>query len=182
LGGSTVAAMAVGYLYGREKRVWCRYLCPVGGVFALLAKLAPLHYRVDEAAWQAAVRSGGGFRRTNCAPLVPIATLRGGSQGHLCGGCAGFRGAVALSSRPPTHEIVEVAGRRPRPWETALILYGLMGVAIGAFHWSASPELVRAKQAIAAWLVRADMLWLLEASTPWWLLTSYPARNDVLNM
>lgn len=27
LGGSTLAAVAVGLVYGREKRVWCRYLC-----------------------------------------------------------------------------------------------------------------------------------------------------------
>lgn len=182
LGGSTVAAMAVGYLYGREKRVWCRYLCPVGGVFALLAKLAPLHYRVDQAAWQAATRDGGGFRRINCAPLVPIATMKGGSQCHMCGRCSGFRDAVSLSSRPPAHEIVEVAGRTAKPWETALILYGLMGVAIGAFHWSASPELIRMKQAVAAWLVRHDMLWPLESSAPWWLLTNYPARNDALSI
>ena len=51
LGGSTVAAMLVGFLYGRGKRIWCRYLCPVSGVFALLAKLAPVHFRTDEARW-----------------------------------------------------------------------------------------------------------------------------------
>ncbi len=53
LGGSTIAAMLVGFFYGRGKRVWCRYLCPVSGVFALLAKLAPMHYRVSEERWQA---------------------------------------------------------------------------------------------------------------------------------
>ena len=41
LGGSTVAAIGVGFVYGRGKRVWCRYLCPANGVFALLDDSAP---------------------------------------------------------------------------------------------------------------------------------------------
>jgi polyferredoxin len=60
LGGSTVAAIGIGLLYGREKRIWCRYLCPASGVFAVLAKIAPLHYKVDRAAWDRhrALRAG----------------------------------------------------------------------------------------------------------------------------
>jgi polyferredoxin len=182
LGGSTGAAMLVGYLYGRQKRVWCRYLCPVSGVFALLAKLAPLHFRVDEAAWRAATRPAGGFPRINCAPLVPIATMKGGSQCHMCGRCSGFRNAVFLTPRAPNQEIIEVAGRTAQPWETALILYGLLGVALGAFLWPASSRLVQVKQWIAGRLVDQNLLWPLERSAPWWLTTNYPARNDVLNL
>ncbi|WP_346433061.1 hypothetical protein [Breoghania sp.] len=37
-------------MYGNDKRVWCRYLCPVSGIFGLLTKLAPLHYAVDSRA------------------------------------------------------------------------------------------------------------------------------------
>ena len=182
LGGSTLGAVVVGYLYGRNKRVWCRYLCPVNGVFALLAKLAPVHFRVDRAAWDASPHPGAAAAPVNCAPLVPIRTMRGASQCHMCGRCDGFRGAVAMSPRAPNAEIVAGAAGRTDPWETALIFFGLMGIAAGAFHWSDSAWFVAVKQTLAEWLVDHGILWPLEASAPWWILTDYPERNDVLTL
>ncbi|MBV9393450.1 MAG: 4Fe-4S binding protein [Methylobacteriaceae bacterium] len=180
LGGSTAAAIVIGFLYGRDKRVWCRYLCPVTGVFSLLTKLAPLHFRVDHDAWEASRHSGIRPRPVNCPPLVPIKTMQGSSMCHMCGGCSGYRGAIALSRRSPNDEIVRVAKNDPRPWETALILFGLMGVAAGAFHWTGSDIFVEVKQAIATWLVDHDVMWPLALHLPWFLLTNYPENNDVL--
>jgi polyferredoxin len=112
LGGSTFGAIVIGYLYGRNKRIWCRFLCPVNGVFGLLAKLAPLHFHVDQDAWTLSRQSGNaGVRPVNCAPLVAIKTMRGGADCHMCGRCSGFRGAISLSPRSPTHEIVHCRGR-----------------------------------------------------------------------
>jgi polyferredoxin len=182
LGGSTVAAAVVGYLYGRNKRVWCRYLCPASGVFALLAKIAPLHFRVEPALWQSSQLAREKPGPVNCAPLVPLRTMRGGSDCHMCGRCSGFRGAVRLARRSPNHEIVHVAGQTTKPWETVLLVFGLMGLALGAFQWSASPWFVAAKQGAAIRLVEAGVLWPLDATSPWWLLTNYPDRNDVLTL
>lgn len=182
LGGSTLAAIVVGLRYGRNKRVWCRYLCPVNGVFAVLAKLAPLHFAVDQAAWRASQQQHEHPAPVNCAPLVPLRTMRGAFSCHMCGRCSGFRGAIALSPRSPTDEIVNVAGERPNPWESVLILFGLMGIAVGAFHWSASPWFIDAKQAIAEWLIDRGASWPLEWSAPWWLLTNYPDHNDVMTL
>ena len=181
LGGSTGAAMVVGYLWGRNKRVWCRYLCPVTGVFALISKLAPFHFRVDTGAWLDWAKPRGGQPETlNCAPLVAVKTMRGASHCHMCGRCSGFRGAVTLSRRSPNAEIVDVAGEKPKPWDTMLIVFGLMGLAAGAFHWAGSPTYVRLKQVFADWLVDKDIFWPLEPIAPWYLLTNYPAQNDVM--
>lgn len=182
LGGSTLAAIAVGYAYGRNKRVWCRYLCPVGGVFALLSKLAPLHFRVDPFKWRLSQQSAEKPGPVDCAPLVPLRTMRGASDCHMCGRCSGFRGAITLARRSPNHEIVHVAGATPKPAETVLILAGLLGLAVGAFHWSASPWFIVAKQALASFLI--DLGWVapLESTLPWWLLTNYPGHNDVLTI
>ena len=154
LGGSTGAAMLVGYLWGRHKRVWCRYLCPVTGVFSLLSKLAPFHFRVDTSAWALWSKARGAHTlAVNCAPLVPIKTMRGANLCHMCGRCSGFRGAVTLARRAPNDEIVNVAGDRPKPWDTMLIVFGLMGLAAGAFHWSSSALYVVVKQGLAdPWL------------------------------
>ncbi len=173
LGGSTVAAMIVGWLYGRNKRVWCKYLCPVNGVFNLLAKLAPWYYRVDAQAWRAPTRRTGSI---NCAPLLPLRNMQGAAECHMCGRCSDYRGAIALSRRSPEAEIVTVSGGNG--WQTVLIVFGLMGLAVGAFLWSASPWYVTAKQAIAAWLVARDVYWPLADNAPWFILTHYPQVND----
>ncbi len=118
----------------------------------------------------------------NCAPLVPIYNMRGGSMCHMCGRCSGFRGAVMLARRSPNHEIVQVAGSEPKPVETILIVFGLLGLAAGAFHWSSSSLFVNVKQAVAEWLVNHGLVWPLEPLAPWWILTNYPEQNDVLSL
>ena len=180
LGGSTGAAIVTGYLYGRNKRVWCRYLCPVTGLFGLLAKLAPLHFRVDLDAWMRWTKPRGTSpARVDCAALVPIPTMRGGSLCHMCGRCSGFRGAVTLARRSPNHEIVHVAAGAPRPWETALIVFGLLGGAAGALHWRSSALYASVRQVSAAWLQAHGFAWPLEPMLPWWILTNYPGRADM---
>ena len=176
LGGSTVAAMLVGYFYGQGKRVWCRYLCPVSGVFSLLARIAPLHFRIDRAAWDAYPQRSAAV---DCAPLLDVKHMKGAGQCHACGRCSGHRDAVTLAARSPNAEILGAQGEAPRTHDAVLLLFGMLGVAIGAFQWTVSPWFVRGKQAAAEWLVARDIFWPLGDSPAWWLLTRYPEAGDV---
>lgn len=176
LGGSTVMALAVGMLYGRGTRVWCRYLCPANGVFALLSRLSPVHFRVDREAWNRKPRSTPPVR---CAPLINIPRMTGASECHMCGRCSGHRDAVRLAARSPNREILALrAGETPR-WQVAVLVFGILGIATGAFQWSMSPWYVALKQGIAESLVEHEWFLLLQDNAPWWLLTHYPEANDV---
>ena len=63
LGGSTVAAIGVGLVYGRGKRVVVP--SPVSGQWRVrrAGAASPLHFRVDAAAWRANVRTHSGASR-----------------------------------------------------------------------------------------------------------------------
>ncbi|WP_207238151.1 MULTISPECIES: 4Fe-4S binding protein, partial [unclassified Pseudomonas] len=176
LGGSTLAAMVVGLLFVRGKRVWCRYLCPVSGVFALLARLAPVHFAVDEQRWKA--NTAPRLPLPNCAPLLDIRRLQGASECHACGRCSGQRGAVQLIARSCNTEILQAPRQPGSAWDARLLLFGVIGLAMGAFQWTVSPWFIALKQTLATWLVSHDWLWPLEDNAPWWLLTHYPQLND----
>jgi polyferredoxin len=178
LGGSTLAAVAVGFVYGKGKRVWCRHLCPVNGVFAILARMSPLHFRVDSSAWSA---SAGRVRAhpVNCAPMVRIRRMTGPSECHMCARCSGLHGAVALATRAPGHEVSRIDPAEARAWDAALIVFGMIGLAIGAFEWSATPWFVELRTALASHVLEHGPAWLLADDAPWWLLTHYPDAHDV---
>ncbi|WP_307732626.1 4Fe-4S binding protein [Massilia sp. MB5] len=178
LGGSTVVAVAVGFVYGKGKRVWCRYLCPASGVFALLAKIAPVHFRVDEEAWQ---RDTGRKPMVNCAPLIDIRHMKSASACHACGRCSGYRGAVQLAARSPAAEILSRGGKEAGRGEVLTLIFGVIGIATAAFQWSSSRFFVQMKTAAATWLIERDSFMLLNDNAPWWLLTHYPAANDVFS-
>ena len=175
LGGSTVAAVVIGLLYGREKRIWCRYLCPASGVFAVLAKIAPLHYKVDREAWD---RHASDFEPVNCAPLVDVRRMSSASECHACGRCAGQRDAVSLSLRSPFAEVLDLSAPA-KTADAATLLFGVLGVATAAFQWTVSPWFLKIKLALADWLVEHEHFALLDNDAPWWLLTHYPEANDL---
>lgn len=176
LGGSTVAAVGIGLVYGRNSRLWCRYLCPVSGVFGLLAKLAPVHFRVDHQAWTASAERA---KRIDCAPLIDIRHMRSASQCHACGRCSGHRNAVVLSARSPNREVLAADSRDASTPAALLLVFGMLGLASGAFQWSVSPWFVALRQWAVGVLIDHEAYTLLETNAPWWLLTHYPQAGDV---
>lgn len=182
LGGSSVIAILVGVLYGKEKRVWCRYLCPASGIFSLLARLSPFAFTVDQHAWK---HFSGVARKVNCAPLLDMRHMSASSQCHMCGRCDRHRNAISLrlrSSSLAETESTKTSTQELGSWDAYLLLYGVLGLAVGAFQWTVSPYFVLLKLRLADFLIEHEIELLFRDDMPWWVLTHYPQQADVFSL
>jgi hypothetical protein len=179
LGGSTLAAIVVGFLYGKSNRVWCKYLCPVTGVFAVLAKLAPWRYKPMEEQW-----SRDQIKQINvvrCPTLLPLTKMTSAANCLMCGKCGNSNGAIQLTARSPHEEIVVRGAKKNSTPESILIIFGLCGLALAAFQWTNSFWLQHARDVIDSWFLIHNINWVFNTNTPWWIFTNYPERGDVFS-
>jgi polyferredoxin len=129
VGVLSLAAIATGLVYGRGKRIWCRYLCPASSIFSLLARCAVLHFQVDRQKWDAAPRPAP--KPVDCPLLLDVRRLISNEKCNMCARCSGHRGAVSLALRAPGGEIAALADGEVRGWEAAGICYVLIGLGYG---------------------------------------------------
>ncbi len=123
-----LVALAVACSLVCERRVFCRFLCPVGGFLGLYAQLAPLALRVREravcAAHQAKTCYSGGENGYGCPWLVYPGALDRNTHCGLCAECAKTcpLDNVGLYLRTPGADLALASGRRTDEAFKALIM------------------------------------------------------------
>jgi transcriptional regulator with AAA-type ATPase domain/NAD-dependent dihydropyrimidine dehydrogenase PreA subunit len=123
-----------------ERRFWCRYLCPIGGMNGLFAKLSMTELRAQQGTCSAecttyqCYKGGpakGEGQETNGCPLYSHpAQLVDNRDCVLCMTClkACPHRSVAVNLRPPGIELWTT--HQPRAYEVALLLLLLGGVVL----------------------------------------------------
>ncbi|MDR2112980.1 MAG: 4Fe-4S binding protein [Candidatus Accumulibacter sp.] len=176
IGGTSLLSLCTGLIFGRGKRVWCRFVCPGASIFSLLARCAVLHFKVDRVVWDAAPRPAPSG--VDCPPLLDVRRLKSNEKCNMCGRCSGHRQAVALSWRAPGEEIAALEPDEVRGWEVAGILFVLIGLLYAVAHWSGGPWHRQLSAILRHWLGEAAF-WQTEASR--WLFAHGGARSDLID-
>ncbi|WP_010310045.1 4Fe-4S binding protein [Synechococcus sp. CB0101] len=126
-----------------EKRFWCRYLCPVGGMNGLFAKLSILELRAQVgtcsgscssyACFKGGPADGEGLRTNGCPLGTHPAHLNDNRNCVLCLTCAQAcpHRSVQLSLRPPAADIQRTMDLPPGEPALLLILAGDLSL----HHW-----------------------------------------------
>ena len=122
-----------------EHRVWCRYLCPIGGMNGLFAKISATELRAEQGVCSAQCSSYGcykggpavppnGMETEGCPMGLHPAQLRDNHDCVLCGSCvqACPHGSVRFNLRPPGIDLWTT--NQPSAHEVGL-LFLLLGAA-----------------------------------------------------
>jgi polyferredoxin len=174
-GGTLLAALLLGFIYGRNKRAWCRHMCPIGLLLGVFSRIG---------AWQFVPKRkrAGGDRyteKTVCPTMIDIARKEESRHCIECFRCVNprARGGLMLKLRIPGEEIAQIRSHNPNPYEVWFLFLGT-GVSVGGFLWLVLPFYWELRQAVAEWFFGHGWFWVGE-SGPAWLMSVHPDRREV---
>lgn len=173
-GGTMLLAIAIGGLYGRNKRVWCRHLCPIGRVLGLYSRLGAVQFTPK-------IRLSGGDAYTERGACPTMIDLPRKVESRHCIEC--FRcvnpkaaGSIRLDLRRLGVEVEEIRDHRANPAE-AWFLFLDTGVALGGFLWLVLPQYQAMRQTFGVWAIQNHIDWITRIG-PSWLMSVHPARAE----
>lgn len=113
-----------------ERQSWCRYLCPLGCMMGVFAKVSPIELRADRNVCASQCTSNecfvGAGKRPGCPFGQMVPSLRSNRFCKLCATCVKNcpHGAISLNLRVPGREIWEI---KQAAAITALLVVSMFG-------------------------------------------------------
>lgn len=173
-GATMLLAIAIGGIYGRNKRVWCRHLCPIGRVLGLYSRLGAVQFTPK-------VKLSGGDAYTERGACPTMIDLPRKCESRHCIEC--FKcvqpkaaGSVRLDIRRPGQEIEEIRTHRANGAESWFLFLDT-GVAVGGFLWLVLPQYQQLRQSFGVWTIEHGWNWVTEIG-PAWLMSVHPDRGE----
>lgn len=168
-------AVGLGFVYGRNKRAWCRHMCPIGLLLGVYARLGAVGFEPKRPA-------AGGDRWTErgvCPTMIDLGRKTEARHCIECLRCVSPRapGGLYLELRRPGLELEQVRRRNANLAEVLFLFLGT-GVALGGFLWLVLPSYQSLRLALGNLAIDQGWYWLGEAG-PGWLMSVHPDRREV---
>jgi len=174
-GGTMLAAIAVGFLFGRKKRAWCRHMCPIGLLLGVFSRLGAVTFSPRNR-----LAGGEGYSEKGvCPTMIDLGRKTESRHCIECFRCVSpqAKGGVHMELRKPGAEIEAIRDHHANPVEVWFLFLGT-GIALGGFLWLVLPIFQDLRQSLGEWSIDHNWLWLDE-SGPSWLMSVHPDRNEV---
>lgn len=176
-GGTLLLAFVLGFFYGRNKRAWCRHMCPIGLLLGVFSRIGAVQFAPKR-------KKPGGDRFTEkgvCPTMIDIPRKEESRHCIECFRCVNpqSKGGLFLRLRHAGEEIEQIRKHHPNPYEVVFLFLGT-GIALGGFLWLVLPVYQQLRQSVGGWFIEREWYWIGE-SGPWWLMSVHPERREVFN-
>ncbi len=174
-GGTLLAAVTMGFIYGRKKRAWCRHACPIGLLLGVFSRLGAVQFAPKS-------KHPGGdayAERGICPTMISIPRKEESRHCIECFRCVkpSSPGGLFLRLRAPGEEVAKIRDHNPNAAEVWFLFVGT-GAALGGFLWLILPSYQTWRMALGTWAIDHNMFWVGEPG-PWWLMSVHPEAREV---
>jgi len=177
-GSTLLAAIILGYVYGRNKRVWCRHICPIGLLLGVFSRIGAVEFVPKRKKKKS---PGRWTEKTACPTMIDLGSKDESRHCIECFRCVNpkAKGGLFFKLRMPGIEVEEISKNNPNMAEIWFFFLGI-GIALGGFLWLVLPEFQSLRQMFGNWLVDNEYFYMLN-SGPGWLMVNFPERREVFN-
>lgn len=177
-GATMLAAIIIGFIYGQNKRAWCRHMCPIGLLLGVYSRLGMVQFT------QKSKKKEGGDNykeRGLCPTMIDLGRKSESRHCIECFRCIkpDAKGGLTLRLRPMGEEIKQIATHNPNMSEVWFFFLGT-GSALGGFLWLVWPLYQNIRTSVGEWFIKNEWYWVGDAG-PWWLMSVHPERREVFN-
>lgn len=176
-GGTLVLALIIGLFFGKQKRAWCRHVCPIGLLLGIFSRLGIVQLA-------AKIPHPGGDRyaeRGICPTMVDINHKQESRHCIQCFRCVKptSPGGLFVKFRPAGQEIANIRQFNPN-WAEVWFMFMATGIALGGFLWLILPQYQTIRQYVGDWFINHGWYWIGN-SGPSWLMSVNPLQNQSYN-
>ncbi len=177
-GGTLFLALLIGFLYGQKnKRAWCRHVCPIGLLLGIFSRLGMVQFASKQ------LRAGGDHYNEKglCPTMISISHKQESRHCIQCFRCVKptSRGGLFVRLRRFGEEIIQIRDHTPSLGEVWFIFLST-GLSLGGFLWLILPSYQILRQTIGEWFIDHHWMWIGE-SGPSWLMSVHPELRQSYN-
>lgn len=170
-------AVVLGFAYGqgKNKRPWCRHMCPIGLMLGVFSRIGAVQFvpKRPQAGGDAYTEKGV------CPTMIDLKRKEESRHCIECFRCVGPKssGGLALALRKPGTEVAQIRHHNPNAAEI-WFLFLATGLAMGGFLWLILPQYDLMRQAVGGWAIGRGWDWL-GTPGPAWLMSVHPQGREI---
>ncbi len=175
-GSILIAAIALGFFFGRKKRAWCRHMCPIGLLLGVFSRIGA----VDFCAKRPKAGGDAWTEKTACPTMIDLDRKTESRHCIECFRCVSpkSKAGLYLRLRPPGEEVAAIREHNGNLSEVLFLFTGT-GAALGGFLWLVLESYQTLRTVLGNWVIDREWYWLGEPG-PMWLMAVYPHEREVL--